>query len=172
MGQYWKVLNLDRKEFVHAHDMGCGLKLCEQIASHPSPATAMFILCAAMPEPRGGGDFDLDVNWHGPERKDYTAAGPMPEHYPAIAARTIGRWAGDRIAVIGDYAETGDIKREKRKGDLTEPEMYAACTAEDDEESVGPRWVNVTEDVKRVIEHELRGAFVPTDWGSVKWQEG
>ena len=31
MGQYHKVYNLDRKEFIHPHKIDCGLKLVEQM---------------------------------------------------------------------------------------------------------------------------------------------
>lgn len=89
MGQYWKVCNLDKREYIDPHKLGSGLKLWEIIANHPGPATALVILCAAMPERRGGGDFSMDND---------------------VAKRTVGRWAGDRIALIGDYAEKNDLK--------------------------------------------------------------
>ena len=108
MGQYHKIVNLDRREYVHPHKLACGLKLWEQIAAHPSTATALVILLACS-NARGGGDFDVDTNWHGPERIDFSEPGPMPKDYPSIARQTIGRWAGDRIAMIGDYAEDGDL---------------------------------------------------------------
>ena len=45
MGQYWKAVNLDKREFVHPHRLGCGLKLWEQLAKSqtaggPSPRVA------------------------------------------------------------------------------------------------------------------------------------
>lgn len=101
MGQYWKVCNLDKKEFLDPHKLGSGLKLWEQVAANPGTGTALVILCAAMPEARGGGDLDLDDNWHGPERvfpRDNVKPGPMPTGYQAITHEVIGRWAGDRIA--------------------------------------------------------------------------
>jgi hypothetical protein len=83
MGQYWIPVNIDKREYVMPHKLGVGLKLWEQICVDHGTTTALFILTAAMPEPRGGGDF---------------------EPHPAI-----GRWAGDRVAVVGDYAEDDDI---------------------------------------------------------------
>src|SRR6185369_11270822 len=100
MGQYWKPVNLTKREYIHPHKLGSGLKLWEQLANAPGTGAALIVLCAAMPDARGGGDFDLTENWHGPERVDMSDAGPMPSNYPEIARRTIGRWAGDAIALI------------------------------------------------------------------------
>ena len=82
MGQYHKVYNVDRKELLHAHRLGCGLKLMEQVGFPRSTADALFLLLANS-NGRGGGD-----------------ARPDNE--------LIGRWAGDRIVVQGDYAEPTD----------------------------------------------------------------
>jgi hypothetical protein len=88
MGQYHYVVNLDKKEFINPHKLGIGLKAWEQIASSPSTPQALFVLLLCS-NGRGGGDL---------ARVD-GADGPV-----------IGRWAGDRIAVVGDYAEDHDIK--------------------------------------------------------------
>lgn len=81
MGQYHKVYNIDKKEMLHGHDLDNGLKLLEQIGWAGSTSTAVFLLLANS-NGRGGGD--------------------APYH------PLIGRWAGDRIVVQGDYAEPGD----------------------------------------------------------------
>lgn len=161
MGQYWKVVNLDKREYVHPHKLGCGLKLWEQLANSPGTGGALVILCAAMPAPRGGGDFDLDRNRHGPERD---------VNYHAIAGRTIGRWAGDRIALVGDYAQDSDCpgfpEFSKVYGrcsecgpDCKEIEGYPACRFD-------PTWhfQDITGDVAAVMEHELRGHFAGDGW--------
>jgi hypothetical protein len=83
MGQYWKAVNLDKMESVNPHSMGNEAKLWEILANHPTISDAVLILTANMPEPRGGGDLNPDP--------------------------VIGRWAGDRIAIVGDYAEDGDL---------------------------------------------------------------
>lgn len=83
MGQYWLPVNLDKREYINPHELGTGLKLLEQVWNSPGTPAALLLLTAAMPEPRGGGD---------------------PEAHPAI-----GRWAGDRVAVVGDYAEDSDL---------------------------------------------------------------
>ena len=83
MGQYHILVNLTKKEFVHPHQIGNGLKLHEQVGFDCSTATALVMLIAAS-SGRGGGDFS--------------------QHH------LIGSWAGDKIAFIGDYAERSDIK--------------------------------------------------------------
>lgn len=81
MGQYHEVYNLDKKERINPHAIDNGLKLYEQVGHIGSTSTALFALLANS-NGRGGGDFP---------KHDY-----------------IGRWAGDRILVQGDYAEAGD----------------------------------------------------------------
>jgi len=154
MGQYWRPVNLDRREYVEPFKLGAGTKLWEQLAGYPGTGTALVVLTAAMPEPRGSGDFDINRNWHGSERKfpeHGVCPGPMPKDYPAIAKRTIGRWAGDRIAIIGDYAEDGDLPSEFHANSI-----YEDCD--------NGKWKDVTDDVAAVIEHELKGRFVGDNW--------
>lgn len=123
MGQYHMVVNLDKREFVSPHKLGCGLKLWEQLANGEIGGTsgALLVLLACS-NGRGGGDLDTGENWHGPERVIMADVGPAPplgadgRSYADIAASMIGRWAGDRIAVVGDYAEDSDLA----------PEHYAA----------------------------------------------
>lgn len=83
MGQYHKVYNLDKREFIHAHQIDNGLKLMEQCGPSDAPTTSDAVwLLLANSNGRGGGDAQPD---------------PM-----------IGRWAGDRLVVQGDYAEPHD----------------------------------------------------------------
>lgn len=81
MGQYHEVYNLDKKERIYPHAINNGLKMYEQVGFVESTSTALFALLANS-NGRGGGDF--------------------PDH------DLIGRWAGDRIVVQGDYAQAGD----------------------------------------------------------------
>lgn len=81
MGQYHEVFNLDKKERIHPHEIDNGLKLYEQVGHIASTSTALFALLANS-NGRGGGDFP-----------------PHP---------MIGRWAGDRVLVQGDYADISD----------------------------------------------------------------
>lgn len=149
MGQYWKAVNLDKKEYINPYRLDSGAKLWEQLAN--GVGDALIILCAAMPEHRGGGDLDLLENWHGTERtfpEHNLGPGPMPNTYPGIASRTIGRWAGDRIALVGDYAKAGDLPR-KYKAD----KIYEECPG---------TYKDITDDVAAVIEHELGMVFEAT----------
>jgi hypothetical protein len=89
MGQYHYIVNLTKKQFIHPHRIGSGLKLTEQIGWDASPSTALFLLVACS-NGRGGGDVT---------------------HHPLV-----GHWAGDRIAIIGDYAQEGDIASDDYAG--------------------------------------------------------
>jgi len=81
MGQYHEVYNLDKKERINPHSIDNGLKLYEQVGHIGSTSTALFALLANS-NGRGNGDF--------------------PEH------PMIGRWAGDRILIQGDYYSPDD----------------------------------------------------------------
>ena len=81
MGQYHKVYNIDKREVINGHGIGNGLKLLEQVGFDTSTSTALFFLLANS-NGRGGGDAE--------------------DH------EMIGRWAGDRVVIQGDYAEPGD----------------------------------------------------------------
>ena len=77
MGQYYLIVNIEKKQFIHPHKMGSGLKLWEMLAEG-SPFRALGILLADG-NGRGGGDI---------------------EEHPLI-----GSWIGDTILVTGDYAD-------------------------------------------------------------------
>lgn len=79
MGQYYKVANLDKKEILHPHKFDDGLKLGEFGCSSMGTMTGLAILLA-VGNGQGGGDLRSD--------------------HPII-----GSWAGNRIAIVGDYAE-------------------------------------------------------------------
>lgn len=81
MGQYHKLYNLDKKEVIHPYTLDNGLKLMEQCGFEKSTSTGLWLLLANS-NGRGGGD--------------------------ALEHPMVGRWAGDRILVQGDYAEPTD----------------------------------------------------------------
>jgi hypothetical protein len=165
MGQYWKTVNLDKREYICPHKLGGGLKLWEQVNNPPGTPVALFILTAAMPVPRGGGDLQ-----------------PHP---------VIGRWAGDRIATIGDYAEDQDIPGSRIPAGI----LYTLCRGADELEDsrahlrkllrdprhkgaeAASEWrrhlrqlrgkqpfTDVSDMVCEVIERECMGKFVGDGW--------
>ena len=85
MGQYHSIYNLDKQEVIHPHDIGLGAKQREHTGHLASLSDMMYVLTTCSPM-RGGGDFYAEV------MKDF-----------------IGRWTGDRVVVVGDYSEQGDI---------------------------------------------------------------
>ncbi len=83
MGQYHKLVNLDRKEQVQPYNLGLGAKQYEQTGENGSLSDALYLLVMTSPA-RGGGDW---------------------ESFPELS----GRWAGERVIVLGDYTEDGDL---------------------------------------------------------------
>lgn len=128
MGQYWEVYNLDKKEYLNPHKLGCGLKLREQLGTHPGTGSALLLLCAAMPIARGGGDFSKNSE---------------------ASKKVIGRWAGDRIALIGDYAEKSDPISIVNKDE----------------------YVDISDQVVTVLEEELEGKFSGDGWKRWKYND-
>ena len=82
MGQYYKIANIDKKQFINPHTFGDGVKLMELACSGNGTLTALAVLLASS-NGKGGGDLHMDERspWFG-----------VP-----------GSWAGDRIVVAGDY---------------------------------------------------------------------
>lgn len=82
MGQYHILANLDTKEFVNPRALGGGVKQYEHTFYDGDLAHAMYLLTMTSPA-RGGGD------WAETEMS--------------------GRWAGDRVVILGDYTEDEDL---------------------------------------------------------------
>jgi hypothetical protein len=169
MGQYYKLINFDKKEFVNPHELGSGLKAWECLANHPGVAAAMIVLMVSSPEIRGGGDLNS-------------------EHCD-ICHCFIGRWAGDRVALVGDYAEVSDLSSigvdSKQAYEDCEDETVPVWTKRSTRNTLfrcmipgdphyglyeGRRTVkaslykNISKYVAHVIEAELDGRFVGTGW--------
>lgn len=84
MGQYYLISNLDKKEFIHPHKMGGdGMKLLEFGLSAFGTMSGLAILLANG-NGRGGGDIEEDP-----------------------VTGIVGRWAGDKIVIAGDYGDEG-----------------------------------------------------------------
>lgn len=82
MGQYHKLVNLDKKEFVEPYELGLGAKQYEHTGCKASLAEAMYLLTMTSPA-SGGGDWT-----------------PTP---------VSGRWVGDRVVILGDYTQPDAI---------------------------------------------------------------
>lgn len=115
MGQYHYPANLDKKEYLHAHKFGDGLKLLEIGLSDVGTTTGLTLLLAASNGPygRGGGDWHpwVDgVGYFNSETYGEERTLDKSKAYATWLAKEVpGRWAGDRIALIGDYAEDDDF---------------------------------------------------------------
>jgi len=137
MGQYHYLVNLDKKQFVHPHQIGNGLKLHEQVGWQYSTATVLVMLLAASSRDggRGGGDFRAE--------------------HPLV-----GSWAGDRVAFVGDYAEAEDIPGSDA------PRIYEVCSGEaktgGDQQLDG--WVNVSAQVREMMTTEFNIRYIGTGW--------
>lgn len=84
MGQYFKAVNLDKREFVCPWCCGEVAKLWEWAAN---PHGSLFTLLLRKSSEGGGGDFH----------------GLTYEHDPRAI---VGRWAGDRVVLCGDYDDS------------------------------------------------------------------
>ena len=92
MGQYFKAVNLDKKEYVCPWKIGGVAKLWEWCVNTQA---GIFPFLLRKSNEGGGGDIN----------KDY---------------ETAGRWAGERVVLIGDYDESGLWdKLEKEYADIS-----------------------------------------------------
>lgn len=96
MGQYYTIVNVDKKEYIKPH----WLKLKEFGCSGFSEMMGLSMLMMN------------DPNTYMSEMKDSKVTGLLNvQQYakPKTGSRNVfGRWAGDRIIISGDYAEDGD----------------------------------------------------------------
>lgn len=145
MGQYWLPVNLTKREYIDPHKLGSGLKLWEQVANE-GVGRALIILLANFKERRGGGDLCYKNGEPGGEG----AINPV-----------IGRWAGDEVTLVGDYAEDTDY-RPKAKG-IRMSKVYGLCHVGNENPPAKP-FKDITDEVCKVIEAELDGKFKGDGW--------
>ena len=81
MGQYYKIVNVKKKQYLNPHAFGDGAKLMEFSMSASGVLAGLAILLADGNN-RGGGDLCSENE-------------------------IVGSWAGDNIVVAGDYADNG-----------------------------------------------------------------
>jgi hypothetical protein len=148
MGQYHIPVNLSKKEFINPHRLGDGLKLWEQGASQGGTLCALHALLAVS-NGRGGGDY---IDGH----QDF-----------------IGRWGGDRIAIIGDYAEANDLDATDYAESIytstsyaSYPDDYSAEDVEKLERSSGTGWVDISDLARAFLSEQWRLEFGNDGWVS------
>ena len=130
MGQYYKIVNLDRKEYLKPWTFGSGAKLMEICINAHGALVALALLLA-----HGNGEGLGDVR--------------LKEEDDPVAD-LIGSWKGDRIVITGDYAQAGELEdklpKQLRKDLLNKHvadfSLYDQC---DD-------FKDISEDMKRLIE--------------------
>lgn len=88
MGQHYYVVNLDKRQFLDPRTFDDGRKLLEFGCSSDGTMNGLALLLA-VGNGRGCGD------WSGDDPKSL-----------------VGSWAGDRIALPGDYVEAGEVGHE------------------------------------------------------------
>lgn len=91
MGQYFILVNLDKKEYVKAWDIEGVAKLFEW-CTNPQAGIIPFLLAQGP---------DDGVSGSGQRYRKEKETG-KPQTHPAW-----GRWSGDRITLVGDYDESG-----------------------------------------------------------------
>ena len=86
MGQYYKIVNVKKRQYINPHMFNDGMKLMEFGMSGGGTMTALAVLLADG-NGRGGGDINSTND-------------------------IIGSWAGDPIVIAGDYADKGRFVKE------------------------------------------------------------
>jgi len=87
MGQYFMPVNYDKKQFLHPHKFGDGLKATEFIGGRGTMSALGFLLASPLDQ---SGDFSM----------------PDDMQMPYDSEQLAGSWAGDRIEILGDYHDT------------------------------------------------------------------
>ena len=156
MGQYHLLVNLDKHEYVHPHRVGDGLKLREQVGNTGGTVAAACMLLACS-NGRGGGDFI-----------DHTV----------MLQRVIGRWAGDRIAWVGDYAEEEDLRPEDHASTIYDRCYMNEAEWEEwlDENGYNaaeyPFITDISELVAPLLEEEFGFEFTGNGWRHRRYTDG
>jgi hypothetical protein len=136
MGQYHIPVCPDVEEAFMPHDVGCGLKATEQLFTRPGTCAALVALVSAR-----GGNMPADLS-----------QSPL-----------VGRWAGKRVLIQGDYAEDGDIP----EWDGTPlSQLYHALRDPEDEEPDRdqPIYTDISADVAAFLEGACSVWFFGEGW--------
>lgn len=100
MGQYFKAINTDKQEYVCPWCIDGGAKLWEWAANTQG---SIFTLLLRKSDEGGGGDY---YGYHRGCGEGGAIHGPL--------SPIAGRWAGDRVALVGDYDSSGLYQESER----------------------------------------------------------
>ena len=147
MGQYHKLINTTKKEYVSGWDTGMMAKHYEQMGFQGSMADILYCLMIAQGnERRGGGDTD--------------------------GHKFIGRWAGDDVAVVGDYyTEDSDNPKYKDLYDIVEEDKHyknISSSIRSMVKAVYPEIKFKKEVIK--IKGTIKGAEISEDRDLIHWE--
>jgi len=73
------------------------------------------------------------------------------QNFRAIVDEMVGRWAGDEIAVVGDYAEDTDLPLQHRAGSI-----YRRC--------LNGEFRDISDDILPVVEFACDVRITGADW--------
>ena len=133
MGQYFKLVNLDKQEKV-----GRGGKFIEILENKSDMLMLTYLLRESVKD--GGGDVVNVVDTEefasgsfdkGNREVDWEAYSEKVEELTSLA----GSWAGDDVRIVGDYHE--DIDWNEWEGDIEDLTGYAGRWAGDDVRVIG-----------------------------------
>lgn len=129
MGQYHKLVNLDKKEVVEPAGLGFGAKQYEHTGVEGSLSDAIYLLVMSSPNSGGGDWLPTDIS---------------------------GRWAGDRVVVLGDYTRDKDLPDVENAGTLFAESAH---------------WADITAEVRQAFTKALAINYVNKVYGHTKsWQ--
>jgi len=94
MGQYYKLVNATKKQYIRSWDIACGAKLWEWCANR---AAGIFPYLLRKSTGLGGGDPVISVDWLNKDQSNKWRE-TFRNTYPLC-----GSWAGDSVYLIGDY---------------------------------------------------------------------
>lgn len=115
MGQYFYLLNIDRQEYVVPWDVDTGGKAWEWFAD-PKVRVLLNYLMVSGPVDGSGMVTNLVKVKHPKMKQDYSneayrkASSKVAGMPFSKATKFAGRWAGDSVALVGDYDETPIFK--------------------------------------------------------------
>lgn len=121
MGQYYLIVNLNKKEFLCPDILGDGIKLMEFGNSVEGTLLALTVLLADG-NGRGGGDLTSGSyqkamgKWYEDIKKydqKKRKTKPRQPNCETLMNKLVGSWAGDRIVIAGDYADPRKFLTEK-----------------------------------------------------------